>query len=307
MPGGRPIGVVRGKLLESNGAQREQSVVVIGVNYRSDDVALEFVRSLGQASHSGRVTIVLVDNTERDDSSALFQLVRRESPNAMCMKAPSNLGYFGGARFGLSEYLNRAELPDWIIVSNVDIDFRNVGFLKGLQNLAGLSDVGVVAPCIWSDIYARDRNPKMVARMTRRQIHFYIWLYRHRYLAMAYVFVACQAKQLLRVFAHDKSPSAGCEVEHEMRPRPIYAAQGSCIIFTKEYFLRGGNLNHPSFLFHEEIFVAETARRLNLQVVYDPRIQVFHNDHVSTGRFYSSRMISYLYESSVAIAREYYG
>jgi len=64
----------------------------------------------------------------------------------------------------------------------------------------------------------------------------------------------------------------------------IYAPHGSFILFTRDYFARGGHLDYPVFLFGEEVFLAETIRLLDMRVIYTPDLVVYDDDHVSTGR-----------------------
>jgi hypothetical protein len=54
--------------------------------------------------------------------------------------------------------------------------------------------------------------------------------------------------------------------------------------FSREYFARGGTLTHVPFLYGEEIMVAETARRLELAVVYDSGFRIKHVEHSTTGK-----------------------
>ena len=86
----------------------------------------------------------------------------------------------------------------------------------------------------------------------------------------------------------------------------IYAPHGSFIIFTKFYFLNGGNLKYPCFLFNEEVFVAETVLKLNLKVIYDNQLIVYDNEHVSTGTFRSKIIANYVAISSKYVAEEYF-
>ena len=88
--------------------------------------------------------------------------------------------------------------------------------------------------------------------------------------------------------------------------KAIYAAHGSCMVFSKNYFVQGGNLKHISFLFGEEIFVAETARSLKLQTVYEPRLRVSDAEHASTGFFYSRKVAAYMKQSTLDIIEHYY-
>ena len=299
--------------------QENPTVVVIGVNYGTDAMALRFVRSLVRASHNSHVTLVLVDNTERTDSSELFSNIRAEDPRALCVKSSRNLGYFGGANFGLAKYLETHEPPDWVIVSNVDIEFKDDALFARLQHIDKMRDVGVVAPSIWSNRSRRDLNPRMVVRPNKRKMRSYKLIFRNYYLSNLYLLLAAvkhRVKYIVkyklmrlvkRCFALLRSNSALTgNSASDGRVKFIYAPQGSCIIFSKLFFSRGGSLDYPQLLFGEEIYVAETARRLGLRVVYDPRLKVEHDDHISTGLIRSREVASHLYESTVFIADRYF-
>jgi len=71
----------------------------------------------------------------------------------------------------------------------------------------------------------------------------------------------------------------------------IYAPHGSFMILGASYFQKGGNLRHGTFLYAEEILVAETARDLGLRIRYVPALEVRHAEHASvsaspnTGRY----------------------
>ena len=52
------------------------------------------------------------------------------------------------------------------------------------------------------------------------------------------------------------------------------------MLFASSYFDKGGTLNYPSFLFGEELFVAEQARQLNLTTVFEPSLKIEHQQHV---------------------------
>ncbi|MGC8979631.1 glycosyltransferase family 2 protein, partial [Caldisericum sp.] len=82
-----------------------------------------------------------------------------------------------------------------------------------------------------------------------------------------------------------------------IKPQEIYAPFGACIIFHRNYFEAGGTLNTECFLFGEEIFVAETARKLNLRILYDPELKVIHHEHSSISILKSKQKAFYAYQS----------
>jgi hypothetical protein len=94
------------------------------------------------------------------------------------------------------------------------------------------------------------------------------------------------ASRVKSVFKRLTNRPRGTDADSRSRARlrRIYAPHGSFIVFSREYFDRGGTLAHVPFLYGEEIMVAETARRLNLAVVYDPGFQIKHVEHSTTGK-----------------------
>ena len=285
-------------------------VVLIGVNYNSDPSVFRFIEGLSKLSLDNvEFTCILVDNTERYKSDVFFNKVHAKNKHIVCIKAPYNLGYFGGARLGLSKYLEKDNYPDWLIISNVDIEFRDHQFLQILRTCSNFENIGVIAPSIWSEVRKHDWNPKIFARLSKQKVHFYKVLYRNFYAFTLYQLLS-KLKNLINrsIMVGIKNLTTQKKKKKIVSWQNIYAPHGACIIFSKLYFERGGNLNYPQFLFGEEIFVAETVRHIGLRVIYYPAIKIYSYDHVSTGgRLFQSRKIaSYYYESAVFIADKYF-
>lgn len=287
-------------------------VLVISVSYESDIAALSFLRTLHQVSDviGVEITAVLVDNSERSESTSFFEHARTEYPGTICLKPSSNLGYFGGARFGLTTYYELGGLePDWVIVSNVDIRFTDTSFFAYLRDTGALKMAGIVAPSIWSELRQCDWNPNLVARPSRFMMHLYKWIYRSYYTLNLYLLFSKVKYLSKRVLGHLTAIVQGSSAIPTNLPADlqlIYAPRGACILFSKLYFRAGGTLDHPAFLYAEEVFVAETALKLGLNVVYDPNLCVHHDDHVSTGEFRSRKIAKYISDSTIAVVERYF-
>ncbi|HEU4654944.1 MAG TPA: hypothetical protein VFS47_13225 [Steroidobacteraceae bacterium] len=210
------------------------------------------------------------------------------------VKAPGNLGYFGGARHGLAKHRRTHGTPDWLVVCNVDLTFDTRALI---QRLAGIQDanIGVIAPQIISTASGRQLNPYMTRRPTRLRMHVYKWLFQS-YIGLSMYSVA--SEWLLKRRSSVRS-------DHKI-PRRIYAAHGAFMIFSKRYFTCGATLEHPPFLFGEEISVAEQARNAGLSVIYDPQIRVEHEEHVSISTLPSRRVQAFHAEAAAFIAEKYF-
>lgn len=284
---------------------------MICVNYNSDDAARRYIESLTCITKQDNIemSFVLVDNSERSSSQSFFKQVQSIIPSLICIKSPVNSGYFGGARLGFENYLATNLLPDWVIVSNVDLEIRDKDFIFHLRDLSGIEKIAVIAPSILSLVSKHDWNPQLIERPSKIKMHSYKYLFRNFYLFNSYQLISKMkyfvSSSLLKGLEYFKIR----KYEKKSYARKnIYSPHGSFIIFSKQYFAKGGNLSYPKFLFGEEIFVAETVRSIGLTVVYYPAMQVYSYDHVSTsGKVFRSRKIaSYIYESAVFIAERYF-
>jgi hypothetical protein len=141
----------------------------------------------------------------------------------------------------------------------------------------------VVAPQIRDAISGRDQNPYMITPPSRRKI------------ALRRLFALNTAVAQAAILAKGLKDFAASRVLRE-RPRPassmsIYAAHGSLLALSAGYFDSGGTLDHPMFLFGEEMHVARECTRIGLTVHYEPRMRATHTSHAQTGYFRSRTVL----------------
>ena len=76
--------------------------------------------------------------------------------------------------------------------------------------------------------------------------------------------------------------------------------------FPSGHVEKGENLDHPTFLYGEELFIAERAARLGMKVIYDDRYQVLHAEHITTSKMTSEFRAKTLKESLISFIKYYY-
>jgi GT2 family glycosyltransferase len=256
------------------------SVLLICVNYGAERETKRYLESLRKLQDQSNLHVLVVDNTVDAEMS--------EPPterNFTLLRAEENLGYFGGARRGLSLYLREHPLPDWVIVSNVDLVLADSQFLDKLAVLRARPRLGAVAPSIRSALTGKDQNPYLRVRPSAARMHAYKCLFQSRFVLNAYELAAVAFHWGRSVLG---KLSTGAHGVSGNGPESIYAPHGSFLILSKNYFARGGDLEFPGFLFGEEIYIAERMKGLGLEVVYDPSLEVLHDEHKST-KLYKSR------------------
>jgi GT2 family glycosyltransferase len=273
-----------------------ERALVLCVNYASDAETAAFVRACLELEGSEHVHVVVVDNSGSFEGPP--DLASRDGWSVV--RPPENLGYFGGAAAGFEEYLREAAIPEWVVVSNTDIEFPDPQFFTRLWQRHPHGSA-IIAPCIFSPIQERDQNPFMRTRPPRARLVFYLWLGRHPWAFVGYVRMA-RAKQRIWRWACRSGPRRAASDT----PFPIYAPHGSLVIFPRRYFEAGGTLRHGAFLYHEELFVAESGRQHDVPVLYDPALKVIHREHATTRHMLTGRRLVYFREANNFVLTAYF-
>jgi GT2 family glycosyltransferase len=310
-----------GRAIDSTNQTEPGPIVVIGVSYETDELALRFVRRLSAITEGDNISIILVDNSTNADSTEFFFQIHSENADVLCIKPARNLGYFGAASFVFEQCLGVQQDYNWLVVSNVDVEFHDPSFFSCLRGMKEMDTLGVVAPSIWSNTTHRDQNPFMLVRPTAVRMKIYGWLYRGYYALNLYR-VSATAYHLLRHGMEQRflmplrnwaapSQSSPMLANPTAQPDivPIYAAHGSCMIFARQFFARGGTLELPLFLYGEEVCIAEMVRDLGLRTVYNPSLKVAHNEyHASSLRdvIVSRQAAAHLSESTRYLVDAYF-
>jgi GT2 family glycosyltransferase len=243
------------------------------------------------------VSLIIVRNGLSSGVAGSTRSPRESSDNVWIHESAANRGYFGGAKQGLVWFQEaQGDLPPWIIVCNNDIRIEQADFFERLSQLDPGS-VGVIAPKIISCLTGLNQNPFMVRRPGRWMVgELRFWL-KSYYLAFIHEKMSAWKKTVVSL-KQKLSPRTSEGVG--LPPTAIYAPHGAFLIFSKEFFARGGFLDDGTFLYHEEISVAEISRIVGLPIVYWPELCVLHDEHSTTGtRFnrsiYDSQKRSFQY------------
>jgi len=261
--------------------KRALTAVIVTVEHQAVASTARMIESLRCLRLSYEVEVVIVQNGSRPSEGEKLRPDCLPIGNVWVVESGTNRGYLGGVKLGLEWFRKtQGELPEWVIVCNNDIRIEQPDFFDRLS-LIDRRAVGVIAPRILSSQTGLDQNPFMVRRPGRWRVgELRFWL-KSYYLAFVHEKMSEWKKtgvSLKQRFLESTSERAG------LQPTAIYAPHGSFLIFSKQFFERGGFLDDGFFLFHEEIAVAETCRQVGLPIVYYPELCVHHEEHSSNGR-----------------------
>lgn len=279
-------------------------MVVIGVTYKSNFDALRLAQQIIREKVEERPFLVLVDNSEVSDLAPVLSNLDGQQADIAIHSPGDNLGYFGGAASALEEFLLTHEWPEWVIVCNVDVFLDGERFFVRLMRYGESHAHAVIAPAIISGVSGRDQNPFMTARPTSLRMNCYKAIFQWYPMLWLYSAMHVMKERLRRL----RKPlgTETMEPSSYVEPLPIYAGHGAFLAFRKSYFESGGSLHHGAFLFGEEVFVAETARRIGSSVAYDPRLRVHHEEHKTIGVWPTKLMATRMKEAATYCADTFF-
>ncbi len=268
-------------------------VLIVCVNYFSTQDTIDYLESVLACSLSADISleITIADNTVPEDAR-LREWVNSQKCVELCHLG-ENYGFYGGAYRALENYLASAPLPEWVVVSNTDLAIRDVEFFSKLATIDSLGN-SIIAPRIVSVASGEDLNPYMPLRLSQARAAFIRTVFRYYPVSIAYQFLH-HLKELLR-----NSRAA----DNERSQRSIYAAHGSAIVLGKKFFEQGCDINHPCFLYGEEVYIAEQCRRKEITIHYEPALEIYHKEHATTGWLKSRAMARYQARAAEWVYRE---
>lgn len=230
-------------------------IVFLVVHYKNTEEVHLFCDSLKAFED---VTVVITDN-----SGGLSE--HKFPENAVVFSPNSNLGYLNGCAYGYHQWLQQNhEPPEFVCVCNTDI--RLVKWYERLTRLINAdNDIGCFAPKV---LLANgvNQNPNILKRPSSRRINFLCNIHKISLFGAFYIWLSGLKTRLRK----------------QSRTYPetqIYGSHGSCMFFTKSFFERDCQLQYGGFIHDEELHLAEQLRSHDLKTIYDPQIEVFHDQH----------------------------
>jgi GT2 family glycosyltransferase len=285
--------------LERTPATAQDDVLLICVNYRKPTETQHFVATALEQTLSSSLRLVVVDNSPFPGGGVVPESVPSD-PHVKAIATGKNLGYFGGAALALADHLKSHPLPDWVIVSNPDVYFSDRDVLQRLCDAHRGDEPAVIAPSIRTVDTSVEQNPYMRVRPSRFRMHLYRWLFSAYPIDVVYEGLSWIKHRALGLLSKVRPPAAAS------LPERIYAPHGSFIALHRSYFEGGGNLEYGAFLFGEEIFIAETVRRLGLTVLYEPAVMIEHTERSTAAGLFNRDSSRFRRQASRYLARTFF-
>lgn len=278
-------------------------IVYVCVNYKSPRETLAHLEQLQQKSTQS-YAVVVVENSPTHYAE-LDNWVSHYPDNHRYLVSNGNVGYLNGLGIGVRCALRDWPKAEWVVLSNVDLTLDASEFEHRLLNHLVDTDIGVVGPRIISSMSRQDQNPFLEARPTLVKMHIWRAIYRSNWIGVLYQLASdlwrhCTRSAWLECVLQRFS---NCKSVVE---KQVYAVHGSIFCLRTRFIREAGELEWPCFLFGEEIWIAELARRLGMRVLYDPAMSAEHREHITTASLSLRGKIRWHYQSINWLIKNYW-
>jgi GT2 family glycosyltransferase len=254
--------------------QELSKTAVVVLNCHTINETREFLDSLN-AQYPDMRTIVVDNGSPVDLYQELEQIVRHY-PRTTLHQTGSNLGFARGNNVGIR--IARHERYEYIICSNNDIEMPCGHTIEPLLQTAVTHHAALVGPRV-VNLNDREQNPLHRRRPNKREAYFSFY---HNYSPTRQILKRLVSPRLLkhigRRFIHDSVPVREPSDASPIQPQPIYALGGAFLMFCPPFFRSDPGFDEGTFIYCEELILAEMLIRAGLMAWFDPRARVTHKE-----------------------------
>ena len=276
---------------EKTGITKE--VVSIVICYNNAQEVSCYADSLFRLRDSEKAFLVIVINAVCESERAILDSIRTRHKNVVIFDPKSNLGYMNGLLYGYRQYSGTVtETPEYVIMSNTDIEFSDDDFIKDLLNREYSSDVWCIGPSVFTKYTSNYDNPVADSRRTRSEVNSLIRRFSLPFLGGLYVYLSdVKAK-------YKRSKKTGS--------RYVYEVHGCFFILTGEFaeVIKGDS--YGALMYSEEAYISEMVYHHGKRTYYDSDLEVIHAEHTATKLLGYVKIADHLSKSMKYIRDRFY-
>lgn len=243
------------------------------LHYLSIDDTLKCVDSIKKINYDN-YKIFIVDNGSSNNTGKDLLDKYKDEELVEVILSSDNLGFARGNNLGF-KYIKDNYNPDFIVMINNDILINQNDFCNKIIDEFNNSNFSVLGPkiilpgnniCNFDEKmlslkkYKKDLKSKKIQRFLNKCYLRYIYSIFNK---IKNIFV--------KKVAFDKNSRKEDVLLH-----------GCCLIFSKKYIDKFDGIDDRTFLYYEEQLLYIRLKKNNMLAVYNPEIEVFHNECSST-------------------------
>lgn len=261
-----------------------KKIVFLVLNYKNMAETIKCVGSIRDIGLSD-YDIVLVDNGSNDFSVQKMNELYGSDKRIHIVASEENVGFSKGNNLGYT-YIKQNLAPDFVVVTNNDVLFPQKDFEERLIKSYEKFGFYVLGPDIFIRANKEHQSPMMLKLPTQSQLEkelkMYEYYQRHPQKWVRRRFFQGLKNRLCQSIKCLSLLYSAVKGKEKIDPLCVYencCVQGACIIISKDFLRMENKMFSPEpFLYCEELFLYKKCIENNYKIVYDPTIQIWHED-----------------------------
>lgn len=256
-------------------------IVFVILHYQSfDETVAEVMHVINDLS--GKSKVVIVDNASPNGSGKKLEELFLNNKNVDVILSNNNTGYAKGNNLGIRYALEKYS-PDFIILANNDIEFKQNNFLELLKESFQKKNFDILGPDIFVPETGIHQNPKQSNSYTIEQVQK-INNNSRRLLNQNKLLFSFRANlkrvSKLRKFVIQRRKATSIKKDIVQLNIVLH---GSLLVFSKKFFDKMVvPFDEKTFFYFETEILDRKMKELNMIAKYDPSMLVYHHQNTST-------------------------
>ncbi|RQN02446.1 glycosyltransferase family 2 protein [Clostridium butyricum] len=275
------------------------NITFLILHYKNIDETLKCMDSIMSivSNYNCKWNIVVVDNGSNNGTGEKLQKQYCEYSNIKVIISKINEGFSKGNNKGYS-YIRNYINSDYVVVTNNDVIFHQNDFVERIDKIYNEKKFFILGPDIFIRQNKEHQSPISINAIKIKDIENELSMYKF-YLDKPRLYVGRRILQniknniysnsiIFRKFYNRIFNKINMNREQQYENVVI---QGACIIVSKDYLEVEEKIFSPEpFLYCEELFLYFKCMKNKYRIIYDPSIQIWHEDSASI-KYISKNMV----------------
>lgn len=244
-------------------------IVFVILHYKVEEITQECIEYLLRQDYQN-LQIIVIDNCSSNGSyEKLLQQYCNEK-KVYFTSIEYNLGFAKANDLGYQIAKHRFDAECTVVINN-DLMIKDRDFCKKIERISNIEKFDILGPDI-INAEGVHQNPLKQCVTNKKELNKLIAITKIKLFLVPMLYVFRTRKMI-------KSSEQNVNMQRQENV-PLH---GSCLIFGKEYIDRFEFPFYPeTFLYGEEDILYFWARKNRLKIVYNPELQVYHMEDIST-------------------------
>jgi len=262
--------------------------------YANEEEVITYAIALSQQTVAHHIMLVIIINKEGQTSIGAFkEKINEIDLDILVLDPNENLGYMNGFIYGYNQYRQLFNnVPNWVVMSNTDIEFQNNSFFEDLLKKSYEENIWCIAPSVYSPANDSYNNPQYTERYIPEKLNRLIYIFERPALAYIYLKLANLKAKYVRKIRNNS--------------QFVYSAHGCFLVMRCEFAELLRYRRYQALMYSEEAYIAEIIRAYRKRCFYDSTLEVIHNESTVTGKLNIRKKSKYIADSLKVIKEEFF-